>query len=202
MAFLAKWTFCTCFLAEPIWTKTTPQYLHLPLPKGSGITPVRSTSDSSSFPVKIENPFYVVGLFRCFLRICFLRESAFPNSCPHISQMTFFLKWMFWTCFLAEPKWVSMTPQYLHLPFPNGSRITPVVATSAISIFSVKEGPVLIDPRGRPTVTAGSDHYFSSWCLCPSHFSKSRKRKQTSSENSHCYWRDCGSGRVDHSCIY
>ena len=40
-----------------------------------------------------------------------------------------------------------------------------------------------IDPRGRSTVTAGSDHYFHTWCLFvrpyirPFHFSKSRKTK-------------------------
>ena len=33
--------------------------------------------------------------------------------------------------------------------------------------------------------------------ICP-HFSKSSKTKQISSENNVYYWRDCGSGRVDH----
>ena len=60
------------------------------------------------------------------------------------------------------------------------------------------------DPLGRPTVMADSDHYFRTWCLYfrPSvrlyPISKSRKIKQFSSENSNRYWRDCGSGRVDH----
>ena len=34
------------------------------------------------------------------------------------------------------------------------------------------------------------------WC-CP-YFSKSSKTKQISSENNVHYWRNCGSGRVDH----
>ena len=54
---------------------------------------------------------------------------------------------------------------------------------------------VQIDPRGRPTVMASTDHWF---CTChPSvrpHFSKQNK---TTENNGH-YWRDCGSGRVDH----
>ena len=51
-----------------------------------------------------------------------------------------------------------------------------------------------IDPRGRPTVTAGRDHCCRT--CCPSvvhpHFSNLEK------ENNVHYWRDCGSGRVDH----
>ena len=59
-----------------------------------------------------------------------------------------------------------------------------------------------IDPRGRPTVTAGSDHCFHTWCLYvrPSPLFKmsQNKTKQISSENSDRYWRDCGSVHVDH----
>ena len=57
-----------------------------------------------------------------------------------------------------------------------------------------------IDPLGRPTIEAGSDNYF---CTCPyvRNF-KSSKTKQ----NIDCFWRDYGSGRVDHwwllSCKY
>ena len=51
-----------------------------------------------------------------------------------------------------------------------------------------------IDPRGR----TGSDHYFRTCCLSVSYFSKYRKTKQLSSENSDRFWRDRGSGRVDH----
>ena len=72
-------------------------------------------------------------------------------------------------------------------------------ATSpAVSDFS-KRNYILIDPKGRPTVTSGSDHHFHTCCLSVRHhFSKFHKTKQLSSENSDCYWRDCGSGRVDH----
>ena len=57
-----------------------------------------------------------------------------------------------------------------------------------------------IDPLGRPTVPAGSDHYFRTG-FRPSvrpHFSKYRKTKQTSHENNDRYWWDCGSVRGDH----
>ena len=61
----------------------------------------------------------------------------------------------------------------------------------------------LIDPLDRPTIPAGSDHCFHK-CL-PSvhlsvrpHLSKSCKTKQSSSENSDPYCRECGYGRVDH----
>ena len=63
-------------------------------------------------------------------------------------------------------------------------------------------------PRGRPTVTAGSDHYFHTCCpsVSKSPLFKISKNKKLSSENySDRYWRDCGSVRVDHwwhtSCI-
>ena len=47
-----------------------------------------------------------------------------------------------------------------------------------------------IDPRGRPTVTAGSDHYIRPYVR--PHFSKSCKTKQISSENSDRYRRAVG----------
>ena len=55
------------------------------------------------------------------------------------------------------------------------------------------------DPLGQPTVTAGRDH-FSCTCLSVRtsvrpHFSKSETEQW---ENDVRYWRDCGSGRVDH----
>ena len=55
----------------------------------------------------------------------------------------------------------------------------------------------VIDPRGRPKVTADSDHCF---CTCRPFIRPSPlfKTKQMSSENNVHYWRDCGSGRVDH----
>ena len=52
------------------------------------------------------------------------------------------------------------------------------------------------DLQSQPVVITISARVF-----CPSVrplFSKSRKIKQHSSENSDRYWRDCGSGRVDH----
>ena len=54
-----------------------------------------------------------------------------------------------------------------------------------------------IDPRGRPTVTAGSDNCF---CTCRPFVGPSPlfKAKQISSENNVRYWRDCEYGRVDH----
>ena len=49
-----------------------------------------------------------------------------------------------------------------------------------------------VDPRGRPTVTPGSDHYFAR-VVCtirPSPLFKiSQNKKQSSSENSDRYWR-------------
>ena len=57
----------------------------------------------------------------------------------------------------------------------------------------------LVDPRGRPTVTAGSDNYFCTCCLSvrPSVPTFQNLAKQNKENNDH-YWRDCGSGRVDH----
>ena len=58
-------------------------------------------------------------------------------------------------------------------------------------------GGTIIDPLGRPTITAGSDHCFHTCCqYVRPHFSKSSKTN--SSENNVHYWRDCGSGHVDH----
>ena len=56
------------------------------------------------------------------------------------------------------------------------------------------------DPQGRPTVTAGSDHCFHKCCLSvrPSTLFKISLNKQSSSEDSDRYWRDCRSFRVDH----
>ena len=51
----------------------------------------------------------------------------------------------------------------------------------------------LIDPLGRPTVTAGSFHCFHTCC-----FYKNSKTKQISSEYNSHFWQDCGSGRVNH----
>ena len=55
-------------------------------------------------------------------------------------------------------------------------------------------------PRSRPAVITNFTRG-----VCLSHFSKSRKTKQISRENSDRYWRDCGSGRGDHlwhqSCV-
>ena len=55
---------------------------------------------------------------------------------------------------------------------------------------------ISLDPFGRPSVTAGSEYCFRTYC--PSvhpHFSKSSITKQISSENNVNY---SGSGRVDH----
>ena len=61
--------------------------------------------------------------------------------------------------------------------------------------------------RGRPTVTAGGDHYFRTWCTSvrPSHqFQNLAKQNNFQVSNSDRYWRDCGSGQVDnwwHTCL-
>ena len=44
------------------------------------------------------------------------------------------------------------------------------------------------DPRGQPTVTAGSDHCFRT--CCPSDFSKSSKNKTKFKWNNIYYWRE------------
>ena len=56
--------------------------------------------------------------------------------------------------------------------------------------------PLPFDPRGRPTVTAGSDHYFRTFCSYA--LFKILQKNQSSNENSDRYLRDYGSGRVDH----
>ena len=72
-----------------------------------------------------------------------------------------------------------------------------IVFLAMFFCFSSSSSLDIFDPLGRPTVTDGSDHCF---CSCSPyvrpHFSKSSKTKQ--SENNVRYWRDCGSGRVDH----
>ena len=58
---------------------------------------------------------------------------------------------------------------------------------------------LIVDPLGRPTVTAGSDHCFHTCCpYVRPHFSISIKTKQIISENNVHYWQDCVSDRVDH----
>ena len=57
-----------------------------------------------------------------------------------------------------------------------------------------------LDPRGRPTVTVGSDHYFCTCCLyirLSQHFKIFQNK--TKFKWKHCFllW-DCGSGRMDH----
>ena len=54
----------------------------------------------------------------------------------------------------------------------------------------------LVDPLGQPSVMADRDHCFRTYRPSVSIFSKSSKIQQ--SENNDHYWRDCGSGRVDH----
>ena len=55
----------------------------------------------------------------------------------------------------------------------------------------------IVDPLGQPTVTAGKDHCFRTCCpYVHPHFSN--LAKQTITENNVRYWRDHGSGRVDH----
>ena len=61
----------------------------------------------------------------------------------------------------------------------------------------------IFDPPGQPTVTADRDHCFRP-CR-PSVLTCQNPAKQNS-ENNVRYWRDCGSGRVDHwwhlSCFF
>ena len=66
---------------------------------------------------------------------------------------------------------------------------------SKITYFRLKH---IFDPRGPPTVTAGSYHYFRACCLyVRPRFSESRK-KQSSNEKNNRYWRESESGQVDH----
>ena len=65
----------------------------------------------------------------------------------------------------------------------------------------------LADPQSRPVVITifARVVYTSVRPPVRLHFSKSRKTKQTSSENSDCYLCECGSGRVDHwwhTCLF
>ena len=86
--------------------------------------------------------------------------------------------------------------QILHKSIGTSLRHWAYVSFCHIWIFSQF---LHFDPLVRPTVTAGSDHSFRK--CCPSvrpHCSKSGQIKQISSENNVRYWRDCGSGRVDH----
>ena len=60
----------------------------------------------------------------------------------------------------------------------------------------------IIDPQGRPPITASSDHCFHTYCpsVRPSvpTFQNLAKQNKISSGNNVHFWRDCGSGRVDH----
>ena len=53
----------------------------------------------------------------------------------------------------------------------------------------------MVDPLGRPTIPAGSDHYFQS---CFRHLSKYRRTKRKSRENNDHYWWSCSSSQEDH----
>ena len=56
----------------------------------------------------------------------------------------------------------------------------------------------LIDSLSQPTDPVSSDPYFHTYrqSVRP-YFLKTHKTKQTSHENSVCYWWDCGSGQGD-----
>ena len=111
-----------------------------------------------------------------------LGKAFFWRKCKKVSQVTdaFLLQRGKLICSLKNwlPEMITIEAKQWHFTFP------------------------FIDPLGQPTVTAGRDHGFAP-VVCPSvcpsvrpHFSKSSKTKQ--SENKIRYWRDCGSGRVDH----
>ena len=55
-----------------------------------------------------------------------------------------------------------------------------------------------VDPQSRPVVITISARVVCPYVRSCPHFSKSRKTKQLSSDNSGRYWRDCVSGQVDH----
>ena len=57
---------------------------------------------------------------------------------------------------------------------------------------------VCIDPRGQPTITAGSDYYFHTCHPYVLPYVRFFKTEQFSKENSDHYWRGCWSGRGDH----
>ena len=58
--------------------------------------------------------------------------------------------------------------------------------------------PERIDPLGQPTVTAGSDHRFRTCCPYVRTFQNPAKQTKFQAKSNAHYWRDCGSGRVDH----
>ena len=75
------------------------------------------------------------------------------------------------------------------------------LGTEIICLLIIGKYSVIFDQRGRPTVTAGIDHYFHTWCqyVCPVHTSQNlAKQNKFQNVNSDRYWRDCESGLVDH----
>ena len=72
----------------------------------------------------------------------------------------------------------------IHVEWRRG--LATYLCSNEIHVFSS-----YIDPRGRPTVVTVFAHIVRQSPLF--------KTKQISIENNVCYWRDCRSGRVDHS---
>ena len=82
--------------------------------------------------------------------------------------------------------------KHFRIPQPFSQMINDL----GFSLDSIISWRNTFDPLGQPTVTGCRDNCFRT--CCPSHFSKSSKTKPISSENNVHYWRDCGSGLVDH----
>ena len=84
------------------------------------------------------------------------------------------------TFLLALNSWEKMLLRFelKHAMHPNFIRHKRIFLTRALKS---------IDPLGRPTFPAGSDHYF---CMCfrPSPLFKLCKRKQTSRKSNFRYW--------------
>ena len=92
-----------------------------------------------------------------------------------------------------------------NLPIQNKGRLKIIIASGRNVVLAegIVDYKCLVDPLGQPTVTAICDHCFHT--CCPSvrpHFSNLENK---TTENNVGYWRDYGSGRVDHwwhlSCI-
>ena len=88
------------------------------------------------------------------------------------------------TFFLQSPKGVKGSKWLAENCALQSSRVDARKCEEKITAASELH---FVDPEGRPTVTACSDHCFCPWCLSV-HFSKSPKTKQFSSETSVRYW--------------
>ena len=100
--------------------------------------------------------------------------------------------------------YLQLTPRFGQLSLRELNRMVSLLSIRKAGTVCIKPRVFMvlmwsysyyIDPLGRPTVTAGSDHCF---CTCHPFVRPSFPTFQNIQAKTMFAWRDCGSGRVDH----